>query len=175
MYVFKKVGRVFADVVELYIPITVFLLMFVVFLINIFTRYILKNPQNWTLEFSVNSFVIIGLLGACAAYRKEDHVVFDLFYNKASLKGQVIMRIFSAVLVIIFFILALPGTFYYLTHHKAISSVMRIPYNYIFVSFPILLVSVVIRSAYRMVLDIKSLRDGTYHQTYNIEKEDELI
>jgi len=52
---------------------------------------------------------------------------------------------------------------------------MRIPYNYIFVSFPILLVSVVIRSAYRMVLDIRSWRNGTYRQTYNIEKEDELM
>lgn len=171
----KRIGRLIADVVELYLPITVFLLMFVVFMINIFTRYILKNPQNWTLEFSVNSFVIIGLVGACAAYRKEDHVVFDLFYNRASPKGKAMMRILSYALVIVFFVSALPGTFYYLTHHKAISSLLRIPYNYIFVSFPILLVSVVIRSAYRLVLDIRSWKNGTYLQTYNIEKEDELI
>ncbi|GAB4221650.1 MAG: TRAP transporter small permease [Spirochaetales bacterium] len=171
----KRIGRLFADVVELYIPIVVFLLMFVVFLINIFTRYVLKNPQNWTLEFSVNSFVIIGLVGACAAYRKEDHVVFDLFYNHASLKAKTIMRILSYALVILFFLAALPGTFYYLTHHRAISSILRIPYNYIFASFPVLLVSVIIRSAYRMVLDIRSLMNGTYLQTYNTEKEDELI
>lgn len=171
----KRIGRLIAEVVELYLPITVFLLMFVVFMINIVTRYIFKNPQNWTLEFSVNSFVIIGLVGACAAYRKEDHVVFDLFYNRASQKGKVMMRILSYALIILFFLAALPGTFYYLTHHKAISSILRIPYNYIFVSFPVLLVSVVIRSAYRMVLDIRSLRNGTYLQTYNTEKEDELI
>ena len=61
--------------------------MFVVFLINIFTRYVLRNPQNWTFEFSVNSFVIVGLLGACAAYRLEDHVVFDLVYTRLQSPG----------------------------------------------------------------------------------------
>ncbi len=61
--------------------------MFIVFLLNIFFRYVLKNPQNWTFEFSVNAFVIVGLLGACVAYRLEDHVVFDLVYTTAESPG----------------------------------------------------------------------------------------
>ena len=72
MTLLKKVARWFVDFLEVYLPIAVFLLMFISFLTNIFFRYVLKNPQNWTFEFSTYSFVVLGLLGACAAYRNED-------------------------------------------------------------------------------------------------------
>ena len=70
----RKAVRWFIDFIEVYLPIAVFVALFLAFLTNVFFRYVVKNPQNWTFEFSVNAFVVVGLLGACAAYRKEDHV-----------------------------------------------------------------------------------------------------
>ena len=72
----KKVARWLADFIEVYLPIAVFVMLFLAFLINVFFRYVVRNPQNWTFELSINAFMVVGLLGACAAYRKEDHVVF---------------------------------------------------------------------------------------------------
>ena len=149
--------------------------MFLVFLLNVFFRYVLRNPLNWTFELSINAFVVVGLLGACATYRTEDHVVFDLLYTRLDAKGQVILRIISYAIVIVFFTLALPGALRYLWKLRAVTSIMKIPSRLIFLSFPLLLISTVLRSAYRLVLDIKAVRDKTYVQTYNTEERETLI
>ncbi|MBU8913649.1 MAG: TRAP transporter small permease [Spirochaetales bacterium] len=171
----KKAAGWFADFIEVHLPIAVFVLLFLTFLLNVFFRYVLRNPLNWTFELSINAFVIVGLLGACAAYRTEDHVVFDLLYTSLNAKGQAILRIIAYVIVIIFFMAALPGTITYLWKLRAVTSIMRIPRRLIFLSFPLLLISSVLRSAYRLVLDIKALRDKTYVQSYNIEQRDTSI
>jgi TRAP-type C4-dicarboxylate transport system permease small subunit len=170
----KKIFRWFADFVEVDLPIAVFVMLFLAFLTNVFCRYILKNPQNWTFELSINAFVVVGLLGACAAYRKEDHVVFDLLYTRLNSKGKNILRIISYVTVIVFFSIALPGSIRYLIKLPAVTSIMRIPLRFIFLPYPILLISMVLRSAYRLVLDIRVFRNGTYMQVYNTEDEDEV-
>ncbi len=171
----KKAVRWIIDLFEVHIPIAVFIMLFIVFLINVLFRYVIRNPQNWTFEFSVNSFVIVGLLGACTAYRKEDHVVFDLLYSRISEKSKNIFRIISYVFIIIFFSLAIPGSIRYLIKLRAVTSIMKIPLKIIFSSFPILLISTVLRSAYRLVLDIKSFKNKTYIQLYNNNEEEKMI
>jgi len=171
----KKVARWLADFIEVYLPIAVFVMLFLAFLINIFFRYILKNPQNWTFELSVNAFVVVGLLGACAAYRKEDHVVFDLVYTRRNPRGQNIMRMISCAIVIVFLAVALPSTLRSLWKNPAVTSIMKIPDKFIFVSLPVMMVSMIARSAYRLVLDIKAFRNRTYVQTYNTEEKDALV
>ena len=171
----KRIGRGIVDVIEVYLPIGVFILMFVAFLINIFFRYVLKNPQNWTHEFSVNSFVIVGLLGACAAYRKEDHVIFDLLYVKLKPRGQAIMRMLSYAVVIVIFLVALPQTIISVVKNPAMTSILKIPDRILYMVFPILLISTMCRMAYRLVLDIRAFRNGTYVQTYNRATKDALI
>jgi TRAP-type C4-dicarboxylate transport system permease small subunit len=171
----KAAGRILTDLVEVWIPETVFVALFFAFLINVFFRYVMKNPQNWTFELSINAFVIVGLLGACAAYRKEDHVVFDLMYTRAGSRGKSIMRMIGYGTVIIFFLIALPGTIRYLWRLRSVTSIMKLPLRLIFASFPILLLSTILRSAYRLVLDIRSFRAKTYDQTYNLEESETLI
>ncbi len=171
----RKAARRFADFIEVQLPIAVFVMLFLAFLINVFFRYVAKNPQNWTFELSINAFVVVGLLGACAAYRTEDHVIFDLLYTRLNSKGQNILRIISYVIVIVIFLIAIPGTIRYLVKLPAVTSIMRIPLKIIFSAFPILMISTVLRSAYRLVLDIKAFRNKTYIQSYNTEDKDVLI
>jgi C4-dicarboxylate transporter DctQ subunit len=175
MKLLKRIGRWPVDLFEIYLPIAVFIALFVAFLLNIFFRYVLRNPMNWTFEFSINAFVIVGLLGACTAYRKEDHVVFDLVYARAKPRGRTILRVLSHLLVIGFLVAALPMTVLYLWKLPAVTSIMKIPDKYIFSSLLILMISTVCRSAYRLVMDIKALRNKTYVQTYNTEAKDALI
>ena len=171
----KKAARWFADFIEVYLPIAVFVALFLAFLTNVFFRYVVKDPQNWTFEFSVNAFVVVGLLGACAAYRKEDHVVFDLLYTRLNARGQNILRMVGYITVIIFFSIALPGSIRYLVKLPAVTSIMRIPLRFVFVSFPILLISTVVRSVYRLILDIRAYRNRTYVQAYNTGERDALL
>jgi TRAP-type C4-dicarboxylate transport system permease small subunit len=175
MKLLKRIGRGIVDFIEIYLPITVFIAMFIVFLINIFTRYVLRDPQNWTFEFSTNAFVIVGLLGASAAYRLEDHVVFDLVYTKRKPRGQALMRMISYVLVIAFLMVALPSTLRSLWNNRAVTSIMKIPDKYIFSVLPVMMISMIARSTYRLALDIKAFRNRTYVQTYNAGEKDSLI
>jgi TRAP-type C4-dicarboxylate transport system permease small subunit len=175
MKILKRIGRGIVDFIEVYLPIAVFVVMFFVFMINIVSRYVLRNPQNWTFELSVNAFVIVGLLGACAAYRLEDHVVFDLVYTRRTPRGQNIMRLVSYAIVIVFLIIALPPTLKSLLNNPAVTSIMKIPDKFIFLSLPVMMISMVARSAYRMVLDIKAFINKTYVQTYNTGEKDALI
>jgi TRAP-type C4-dicarboxylate transport system permease small subunit len=171
----RTAARRFADFIEVQLPIAIFVMLFLAFLINVFFRYVVRNPQNWTFELSINAFVIVGLLGACAAYRTEDHVVFDLLYTRLKPKGQNILRMISYVIVIVFFLVALPGTIRYLVRLPAVTSIMKIPLRFVFTAFPILMISTILRSAYRLRLDIKAFRNKTYVQTYNTEEKDDLI
>lgn len=175
MGVVGKVFRWVADFVEIHLPIVVFVMLFLAFLTNVIFRYILKNPQNWTFELCINAFVVVGLLGACTAYRKEDHVVFDLLYTRLDPKGQNILRIISYVTVIVLFSIALPGSIRYLVRLPAVTSIMRIPLRFVFLPYPILLTSMILRSAYRLVLDIRAFRNKTYVQSYNTGDRDALI
>ncbi len=171
----KKAARWFADIIEVHLPIAVFVMLFLAFLINVFFRYVVKNPQNWTFELSINAFLVVGLLGACAAYRTEDHVVFDLLYTRLDSKGQNILRMISYVIVIVVFSIAIPASIRYLLKLRAVTSIMRIPLRFVFSSFPILMISTVLRSAYRLALDIKAFRNKTYVQRYNTEQRDTSI
>ena len=175
MKLLKQAARWFVDFLEVYLPIAVFVLMFITFLVNVGFRYILKDPQNWTFEFSVYSFVVVGLLGACAAYRKEDHVVFDLLYAELKPRGQNILRIISYLIVIVSLAAIIPASVKYLLKLPTVTSIMKIPEGIIFMSFPVLLVSTVCRSIYRLVLDVKAFRNKTYVQSYNAEEKDALI
>jgi C4-dicarboxylate transporter, DctQ subunit len=175
MKLLKRIGRWLVDFIEVYLPVGVFVALFIVFLLNIFFRYVVKNPMNWTFEFSVNAFVIVGLLGACIAYRKEDHVVFDLVYARRNPRGQNILRMLSNAFVIAFLVAALPRTIIYLWTNPAVTSIMKIPDKFIFSSLLIMMISTICRSAYRLVRDIKAFRNRTYVQTYNTEAKDALI
>ncbi len=175
MNVLKRVFKFLVDIIEVWVPATVFVAMFLVFLVNVFFRYVMKNPQNWTYEFSINAFVIVGLMGACTAARAEDHVVFDLLYSNLQPKSQNILRIISYAVIIILFSISLPATVKYIFKLPNVTSIMKIPQKIIFSSYPILLVSMIIRSAHRMVLDIIALKRKTYAQTYNTDKKEVLI
>ena len=170
----SKTVRRFTYFVEVQLPVAVFVTLFLVFLTNVFFRYILRNPQNWTFEFSVNAFAVVGLLGACAAHRSEDHVVFDLLYTRMTAKGRNILRMVSSVIVIVLFSLAIPGAIRYLVKLPARTSIMEIPFRYLFIPFPVLLLSMVLRSVYRLVLDIRAFRNKTYEQLYTAEDRDAM-
>jgi TRAP-type C4-dicarboxylate transport system permease small subunit len=95
-------------------------------------------------------------------------------YTRLSSRGQNILRMISYVIVIVFFLVAIPESIMSLARLPTVTSIMKIPERIIFLSFPVLMASTVCRSAYRLVMDIKAFRNRTYVQTYNAEAKDAL-
>ncbi len=83
------------DFVEIWVPVVTFALMFVVFVVAIFFRYVLNHPLTWPYELSIILFIWTILFGAGYAKREDSHVVFSVVYDRLSPGKQRISRILA--------------------------------------------------------------------------------
>lgn len=164
----RSVRDVLLDVIEIYIPSVAFIVLFIMFLLGIIFRYLLRNPQTWTFEISRISFLWAAILAGCIADRGENHVVFDMIYVKTGPKMQCVMRIISNLLVTVFIMWLIPFTVQYLMKmNSQPTSILRIPMSLVFIPFLILFVCITVRALHRLILDIQAFRKKTYVQQYN--------
>lgn len=94
MNTLKKVLLFLRKVIEEYIPVCSFLIMFAVFIIQIVCRRVFKVSVPWTMEVTSVCFLWTVVLGSCYTQRQHSHVMFTLIYD--SLKPR--LRAFSAFL-----------------------------------------------------------------------------
>lgn len=133
------------DCIEIYIPVIAFCGLFGVFVLQVFSRYILRNPRPWSMEVTSICFVWVVILGACYAQRKKAHVTFTLIYDMLPVK----LKSFTAFLgnLIIFAALAISvsPTWKYIKFMKIQkSSVLKIGLNYIYLPYMAFLVLMLI-------------------------------
>ena len=110
----KKFGIFILNLLEIYIPISTFIIMFSVFILQIFYRYILNNPLSWTYEVTVLGFLWTTLLGACYVRRIHSHICFDMAYQNRSEKVKIVFRLTGNTLVIIGCLIGVFPTYQYL-------------------------------------------------------------
>lgn len=75
--------------------------MFLAFLLQIFSRYILQEPFGWTLELCLILWVWIVFFGCAFNVRERDHVTFDIFYLAAPRRVRQILALVSAAAIAI--------------------------------------------------------------------------
>lgn len=132
----KKVGKFIRDLVELYIPIAAFLIMFVVFIIQIAARYIFNNPVPWAYEVTVMGYLWMVVLGACYAYRERSHVTFTLVYDKLPVKGKAICGFLGNLLMFIAFAAMFVPSCQMISQMKIqVTSVFKIGLNIVYFPF----------------------------------------
>lgn len=92
--------------------------IFITFLLQIFTRYVISMPLGWTIEFCLTLW--LWLIFWCGAFvlSDEDHVKFDSFYNWSGRRLRRWLSLFSALVVGVSMLLALPATWDYITFYK---------------------------------------------------------
>lgn len=84
-----------------FIAATMLAAMFLTFLLQIFSRYVLKSPFGWTLELCLILWVWIVFFGCAFIVRERDHVTFDIFYLAAPRRlRQGLALFFSAAIAI---------------------------------------------------------------------------
>lgn len=132
----KKVGQFLRNCVELYIPICAFLIMFVVFVIEIAARYVFNNPLPWAYEVTVMCYLWLVILGACFAYRDRSHVTFTLIYDKLGTKGKAVCALLGNVLMLIAFIaMFIPSVDFIMQMKIQVTSVFKIGLNIVYLPF----------------------------------------
>jgi len=145
-----------------FITATMLAVLFFTFLLQIFSRYILKAPFGWTLELCLILWLWIVFFGCSFAVRDQDHVKFDIFYYATPKKVQLIFSIISAIGVIVIMGYSFLPTIDYIDWMKMRKTTTvkifnnKIPLSYIFSVYGIFLLSVIIQYIWKLINLIKS-------------------
>lgn len=135
----RKVLKFVWDCFEVYLPAVLIFGLFATFVLQIFMRYVLRSPLTWSFELTLFLYVYVVLLGSCNALRTNEHVQFTMVYDAVSPKVKAWMDVISAILIVIIFTMAMPSVIYYSLFIKVASmkktTVLRIPYKYMYMAF----------------------------------------
>src|SRR5690606_26756411 len=70
--------------------------------LQVFYRYVLKNPLAWSQEVMMISFVYLVLFGAALAVKNKEHLRIDLL-DKAPEAVQKVLRVLELIILLLFF------------------------------------------------------------------------
>ena len=133
------------------IAATLLAALFITFLLQIFSRYVLNSPFGWTLELCRILWVWIVFFCCAFLVREKDHVRFNLLYSGSSKKAKFVMKIISCLAIILIFGYALIPTLDYIDWMKMrkTSTVkfpitgQKIKLSYIFSIYGIFMISLI--------------------------------
>ena len=157
----NKAAGVIRDCVEKIIPIIAFIVLFVVFVFQVFMRYVVKSPQAWTGEVEQSCFLWLVLLGACYAQRIKGHVTFTLVYDNLGIKGKAITAMLGNILIAFSFLVSLIPSFNYiigLLERAQLTSLLKWPKTYVFFPYVIFLVFILAYSLLDIYEEIMVLK-----------------
>lgn len=158
--ILKSTWALGLDVVEMYVPMAVFALLFITFIVQIFCRYFLV-PLTWPLELTLLCFVWTALLGGLLAKRNDDHVVFSMVYDSVNPGAKLAMRLIGNLMLFTSFCIALyPSYDYVVFMGFKKSNVLRIPMDFAFSPFIVFLVFMLGRIGRDLWIDLKKLFRG---------------
>jgi len=121
--------------------LTIFALLVLDVLFQVFSRYILGTSFTWTEEFARFSLIWMTIVGAAYLNAKREHLSMDFLYQKFSASNKKIASILIEVLIFLFAaIVMVIGGFnlvYTTLHLEQLSGTLRIPLGYVYAILPI--------------------------------------
>lgn len=147
------------DFAEIYLPCGAFIVMFVVFVAQVISRYVFNFPLTWAYEVTVWGFSWTVILGACYAMRARSHVTFTMIYDAVPKKvGALLCLLGNLLIVIALAILIIPSCDYIKFMFFQKTSVFRIPLTVIFAPFAYFLCSIIGYTIKDILSEVKTLR-----------------
>ena len=156
----KKIGRVVVDVIEIYLPVMIYICLFLTFVYQIFCRYVLRSPVSWSYELGLLTFVWTTMFGALYAWRDDEHIVFSLVYDTRSERGKRIFDIIGAAFLLIMLLLIAWPTLQYVLKQRRLSSVLKISYKVMYFPFAIMIFGTILHQVRRLVKAVSQLRSS---------------
>ena len=129
-----------------------FLALFIVFIVQIAARFCFNKPLPWTDEAAVILYVWVILWAAAFIVPEREHVVFDLVWNSVNQRTRQVMQIVGNLMVGGLALCGIPASWDYV-HFMAREGtpVLGLPFMWVFLPFVLLLVALVVRSAWAIL------------------------
>lgn len=125
--------------------------MFISFIIQIVSRYVLNAPVDWTLELCLTTWLWVVFWEAAFLLGDRDHIRFDILYLSAGNRLRRWLALLAALAIIIGFVLAMPATWGYIAFEKIRrSDTLHVRLDYVFSIYGIFMVATVIRYGWRL-------------------------
>lgn len=108
-FAIRNVGPWMVRVCE-WISAAMFAALFIVFIAQVYWRYVLRDPLVWTLEIAGVLFVSLSIFTAATQMRLRDHVALDLAVDLLPNRVAGLARAFSLWLFAVVMLLSVPDT-----------------------------------------------------------------
>ena len=126
--------------------------MFLTFVLQIFSRYVLNEPFGWTLEVCLTLWVWLVFWGCAFVVRHDEHVAFDMLYRSVRPGTRRILALIGSAVIVV----GLAASFYptwdwinFLKIKK--SAILKIPMRTIFSVYAIFLISAIVVYGWRFI------------------------
>lgn len=120
--------------------------MFLAFLLQIVSRYVLNWPIGWTSELTVIMWIWMVLWGAGFVVREDEEIRFDLIYGAVGGRTRRIMAIVTAVAILVLYIGSLPAVIDYVTFMKVqATAYLKIRFDLLYSIYILFAVAVIVR------------------------------
>ena len=125
--------------------------MFLSFVVQIVSRYVLNAPVDWTLEVCLITWLWVIFWEAAFLLEDRDHIRFDLVYLMAGNRLRRVLALLAALTIIVAFVTSLPATWGYITFEKIRhSDTLHIRLDYVFSIYGIFMLATVARYGLRL-------------------------
>ncbi len=125
--------------------------MFLAFILQIFSRYVIRQPLGWTLEACLLCW--LWLVFWCSAFilRDSDHVRFSILSESVRPGVRRIFAGLAAIAIVAAFAIALKPT-YEFVQFMAIekTSLLKIRFDYVFSAYIIFSIAIIVRYGWRL-------------------------
>jgi len=120
--------------------------MFTVFILQIFFRYVVNLPVGWTHEISVIMWLWMVLFGTAFVVRDSEEIRFDILYSAVSDRWRRILVVTTAAILIAFFSISLPAVIDYVMFMKVEKTAyLKIRFDWLYSIYAIFAVATIVR------------------------------
>jgi TRAP-type C4-dicarboxylate transport system permease small subunit len=155
----RRIVKLIYDALEVYLSSAVFIVLVASVCVQVFMRYVLDMPSPRLFELAIYAFIWIIYLGAALACRYNQHVRFDILYQRLPRKvSQALDIFFHLVSDVALLVILYPVTKYMIDMFKIKSSALRIPWTFLLGIYPLFVILVIVHNVESIVANWRSIR-----------------
>lgn len=122
--------------------------MFVMFVVEVFFRYVLDAPIGWSIEFILIAFLVMLFWTATFNVPLKKHVAFTVLYEALPPGGRRVLRLVTDVIGIAILVPAYPGILKIVAYENGhFTPMLHMPLSVLYGGYALFLASFVIRLA----------------------------
>ncbi|MBF0277968.1 MAG: TRAP transporter small permease subunit [SAR324 cluster bacterium] len=134
------------------VAVILLIAIFLSFILQIFSRYVIRQPLGWTLEACLLNWLWLVFWSSAFTVKEEDHVRFTVLYDHVRPGVRKAFMIFSGICIATALVFSLPATFDFVTFMSIEkTSLLKVRFDYVFSVYLIFSVAIIIRYFWSIV------------------------